>query len=77
MSNVFELSIEPVGQVAFRAGYHLGTDEKVARQMAEERFHGRNRTGLPTCTVALIRDRRVFDVYDGVWSSYVHDSFDD
>lgn len=64
----FVLSIEPVGKPAFVDGFHLGTDERLARQLAEERFHGRNGAGLWTCTVALLRAGRLVAVYDGRWS---------
>jgi len=66
----FTLSIEPTGKPAFQHGFHLGTDERVARQIAEEMFHGRNRAGAWTCTVALIRNRKLFAVYDGEWRNY-------
>jgi hypothetical protein len=64
----FVLSIEPTGKPSVQYGFHLGTDERVARQIAEEIFHKRVTYG-PICTVALIRDRKIVDVYDGAWSS--------
>lgn len=65
----FTLSIEPTGKPCFVHGFHLGTHEAVARKIAEDAFHARNARGECICTVALIRDRRVFDVYDGTWRS--------
>lgn len=65
----FTLSIEPVGGSAFQHPYHLGTDERIAREFAEEIFRNRVETGRPTVTVALIRDRRIVDVFDGSWDS--------
>lgn len=65
----FTLSIEPTDGAAFQHGYHLGTDEAVARSIAVERFNGRNAYGLHTRTVALMRAGRIVDVFDGVWSS--------
>jgi hypothetical protein len=65
----FTLSIEPTNDPAFQHGYHLGTDERVARGIAVERFIGRNAYGLATRTVALMRGGRIIDVFDGVWSS--------
>ncbi len=65
----FILSIEPTGERSFIHGYHLGTDECLARKLAEEHFHDRNDAGFHTCTVALIRDRRLVAVYDGEWSN--------
>ena len=67
----FTLSIEPTGKPAFQHGFHLGTDERVARQIAEGIFNNRNKHGEPTCTVALIRNRKIFDVYDGKWSEEI------
>ncbi len=65
----FTLSIEPTDQPSFQHGFHLGTIETVAKRCAEDIFHARNANGQPTCTVALIRDRKIFDVFDGKWSS--------
>ncbi len=68
MPSPFTLSIEPTGKPAFQHGFHLGTDERVARQFAEEIFRTRNNTHRDTCTVALIRDRKIVDIYDGSWN---------
>jgi len=65
----FTLSIEPIQGKAFQHGFHLGTIESTARLCAEDVFHSRNANGLPTRTVALIRNRKLFDCYDGKWSS--------
>ncbi len=69
MTTTFVLSIEPTNGTAFQHGFHLGTIEATARQIAEERFHMRNAHGFPTRTVALLYNNRVFDVYDGEWAS--------
>jgi len=66
----FVLSIEPVEGATFQHGFHLGTDAKVARDIAAETFHARNKNNMPTRTVALMRGSKMFDCYDGVsWSS--------
>ncbi len=62
--STISLSIEPTGKPAFVHGFHLGTDEKLARQIAEEMFAGRNSRGEWTCTVALIRDRKILAIYE-------------
>lgn len=67
-SSPFLLSIEPTGGKAFVAPFHLGTELSVAMSLAAERFAGRNAYGLPTCTVALLRDHKLVAVYDGEWS---------
>jgi hypothetical protein len=69
MAKPFVLSIEPVDGRAFQYGYHLGTDERLARRLAAEEYHARNGRGERVCTVALMRDRRIVDVYDGAWRS--------
>ena len=64
------MSIEPTGERSFLNGAHLGTNERIARQLCEERFHGRNKAGMPTATVALLDAKRhIVDVFDGEWSS--------
>jgi hypothetical protein len=69
MASTFTLSIEPTGKPAYQHGFHLGTEETLARKIAEEIFTGRNAVGQFTCTVALLRDRRIVDIYDGTWQS--------
>ncbi len=70
---VYTLSIEPTEGETFQHGFHLGTDLKLARQIAEEKFNARNASGMPTRTVALfrgaVRDGDMVDVYDGQWAS--------
>lgn len=70
----FILSIEPVTGTVFQYGFHLGTDETVARSIAEEKFHARNLSPLKndqhgnsmaTRTVALIQCGKLIAVYDG------------
>jgi len=64
----FILSIEPVNGETFRHGFHLGTDLRLAKQIAVEKFNARNKiAGLETRTVALIRDGEIVDVFDSVW----------
>ncbi len=67
MTRPFTLSIEPLNGKAFQYGFHLGTDERLARQIAEEKFHARNKHGMPTVTVALLRNGKMVDCYDGQW----------
>jgi hypothetical protein len=67
MAQPFTLSIEPTDGKSFQHGFHLGTDEHLARQIAEEKFHARNKHGMPTVTVALIREGKLVDCYDGKW----------
>lgn len=62
---IITLSIEPIGKPAYQHGFHLGTIEVVARQLAEEQFYRLR----DTRTVALIRNRRIMDVFDGTWLS--------
>lgn len=65
----FTLSIEETAGTSRQHGFHLGTDERLARQIAEEKFHAMRKHAMPIVTVALIREHRLFDVYDGCWHS--------
>lgn len=65
----FTMSIEPVDGPTFVHGFHLGTIENIARQLCEERFHCNCGCAYhpQARTIALIRNRRIVDVYDGRW----------
>jgi len=64
MVSCFVLSIEPQTGPSFRHGFHLGTDLRVAREIALEYF-----VANKAKTVALMRDRKIFDLFDGdTWS---------
>ena len=69
----FLLSIEPTEGESFIYGFHLGTDERDARKAAEDIFKHRRwferRRNVTIRTVALKRDGKLFDVYDGQWNS--------
>ncbi len=65
----FVLSIEDTAGHSFQHPFHLGTDEKLARQIAVEKFQARVQYGLPVVTVALMRGNKMVDCYDGVWAS--------
>lgn len=69
----FMMSIEPAnGDRAFRHGFHLGTDERIARQFCEERLH--KGINPPARSVALLDAKgKIVDVYDGAWSSEYRD----
>jgi hypothetical protein len=67
---MFTLSIEDQPGSSFRHPFHLGTIEQVARDCAERAYFDRVYSGQPVVTVALIRDRKLFDCFDGfTWSS--------
>jgi hypothetical protein len=55
-----------VGVAAF------GTDERLARQLDEERFAALPVNGEPVVTAALLRDGKIFDTYDGRWFSQAY-----
>lgn len=66
-NQVFCLSIE-TDAGTYQHGFHLGSDERVARNIAEETLkHARPKIGTRIVTVALMRDHRIFDVYGGTW----------
>jgi hypothetical protein len=69
MPQPFCLSIE-TDAGAYVDGFHLGTDERLARQLCEEAFHKRiPKQGSHIRTVALMRGRSPLDFFDGTWSS--------
>lgn len=49
----------------YRHGYHLGTQEDLARNIIEEIARGAPRMGTRIVTVALMKDGKIEDVYDG------------
>jgi hypothetical protein len=75
MTQPYILSIEPIEGETFQHKFHLGTDIGVAKKIAVEMFHARNQQNMPTRTVALLRDNKIVDCYDGKWSSE-YDSFE-
>ena len=67
--STFSLSIEPVIGKSFQYGFHLGTDEKLARQIAEEKFLPATR---PACSRGRSRSfakARLVDCFYGQWQS--------
>ena len=60
MTEPFWLSIEPINGPSRVHGFHLGTDERIARELAVEVF-----IGTMARTVALMRYGKLHDVYDG------------
>lgn len=74
---VFTLSIEDTAGHSFQYGFHLGTDEKLARQIAEEKFHGRVKFGIPVVTVALFQGAKMIDCFLGDrWQNEVPCDYD-
>ena len=71
----FLASIETFDHGTFTYGFHLGTDERVARQLCEDlirlaHFKGRS---CRVRTVGLMRDGALFDTFDGAWLSVMLD----
>ena len=67
----FVLSYEFTDGSCRQYGFHLGTDERLAREIAEEHFAKRT-FEVPLRTVALIRDRKLVDTYYGdKWHSAI------
>lgn len=67
----FLASIEETHGKSRLHGFHLGTDEALARKICAELYHGRIAAGLPVVTVALMKpagmQRCIVDVYAGTW----------
>lgn len=68
---IYEMSVETGEGPCFRPGFHLGTDERQARELIVERFAGRVAWELPVVTIALCDGPKVLDVYygNGQWHS--------
>lgn len=69
MANPYTMSIETNEYESHQYGFHLGTDERIARELVEERFIGRINSKLPVVTIALMLDGHIVDVYDGRWAN--------
>lgn len=74
--STFTLSIETHAPTptdtftSYQHPFHLGTQEPLARSIAEEIYHARIRHNLPVVTVALMRDGKMVDCYgNGRWHS--------
>jgi hypothetical protein len=65
----FILSIEETEGKSRQHGYHLGTDEPLARQIVEEKMRYFVEHNLPIISMALIKDCKTVDTLysDGVW----------
>jgi hypothetical protein len=62
---MFTLSVEPKIACTFTDGVALGEREELARKAAEFNLIARRAGGLETNTVAIMRDGKVFDCFDG------------
>lgn len=65
MSKPFTMSIEETAGKSKQYGFHLGTDEKLARTIVEDKFKARKEFGIPTVTIALMREHKIVDVFYG------------
>jgi hypothetical protein len=68
----FFLSMERrIGEKPELHGFHLGTAERIARMIVEEKMATCRENGWPMVTMGLLRDGKVFDVIyrDGRWHS--------
>lgn len=65
MSSPFCLSIESEHGKSRQHGFHLGTQEPLARKIAQEMFHARVKNAMPIVTVALMIDGKLYDTYYG------------
>lgn len=68
-AKIFTLSVEPVEGETYQHPFHLGTDWRLAREIAEERFRATRHHRGQAKTVALKREGKIYDVFDGEWAS--------
>ncbi len=70
MAGPFTMSIEETAGSSKQYGFHLGTDEKLAREIVQDKFKARVSHHIPTVTIALVRDKKIVDVFYGdKWAS--------
>lgn len=70
MSEPFVMSIEENEGHSKLHGFHLGTDERLARELVQDRFAGRSKAGQHTVSIALMRGGKIVDVFYGnIWNS--------
>jgi hypothetical protein len=68
----FCMSIEAEPLKGRLHGFHLGTDEGMARTIVMDHFDAMVRNKQPVITIALMRRSRIVDVFNGEWSSNTH-----
>lgn len=69
MKTPYIASIELTNDTTRLYPFHLGTDERIARECVVDIFKGR-KYDAPIRTVALMdADQKIVDVYDGEWAS--------
>lgn len=74
--DIFTLSIAySDGSPTRQHGFHLGTDEKMARDLAVREWQRQKRNGTDVATVALHRHGKMYAVFDGAfWSDEDQDA---
>jgi len=66
----FEMSIEETEGVSKKHGFHLGTVERLAREIVEDTYRARVLNNLPVVTIALMRGGKMMDLFYGDgWAS--------
>jgi plasmid replication initiation protein len=67
----FTLSIEETNGESRQHGFHLGTIERIAREIVEDKMRVCRENDWPAVTMALVQDGKIFDVLyrDGKWHS--------
>jgi len=67
----FTLSIEETAGKSRQHGFHLGTDERLARILIQEKMQAFINYGMPVVSMALKRGGKIVDVLysDLEWSS--------
>jgi hypothetical protein len=65
----FILSIEETPGKSRQHGFHLGTIERIAREIVQDKMRVCRENDWPVVTMALIEDGKIFDVLyrDGTW----------
>jgi hypothetical protein len=67
----FTLSIEETAGKSRQHGFHLGTDEHIARIIVQDKMQAFINYGMPVVSMALMRNGKIIDVLypDLEWTS--------
>lgn len=61
----FTASIEVTEGVSHQHGFHLGTDEKIARSFCKDIYQMRVKAGKPVVTIGLMQEGKLVDCFYG------------
>ena len=75
MDNIFTANIETEEFKSHQHPFHLGTDERIAREFVVMLFNHERTFKRPIVSIALKQDGCIVDVFDGEWMNRPFVSF--